>query len=108
MLMELPCSFAFRHISILCRYRTLLPELPALTLDYGKSPYNQSKVALMVENRPVGSLAPLILHMISVVPPDWRFRFMGSNESVLLVNNSAAIRRQVDVGKLDLTYIPEN
>jgi hypothetical protein len=46
--------------------------------------------------------------MISVVPPDWRFRFMGSNESLPLVNNSAAIRRQVGVGKLDLTYIPSN
>ncbi len=33
---------------------------------------------------------------------------MGSEESVTLVNNSAAIRRQARVGKLDLTYIPEN
>ena len=33
---------------------------------------------------------------------------MGSELSVPLVNNSAAIRRQVEVGKLDLTYIPSN
>jgi hypothetical protein len=101
-------SFAFKHISLLLRYRSLLPELPSLSLDYRKSPYNHSKVALIIENRPVGVLTPLILHMISVVPPDWRFRFMGSNESLPLVNNSAAIRRQVSVGKLDLTYIPSN
>jgi hypothetical protein len=101
-------SFAFKHISLLFRYRTLLPELPSLSLDYGKSPYNHSKVALIIENRPIGVLAPLILHMISVVPPDWRFRFMGSKESLPLVNNSAAIRRHVGVGKLDLTYIPSN
>lgn len=50
----------------------------------------------------------MILHMMSVVPPDWRFRLMGSEESVALVNNSAAIRRQVTAGKLDLTYIPSN
>ena len=56
----------------------------------------------------MGSLAPLILHMISVVPPDWRFRVLGSDLSIALVNNSAAIRRQVQVGKLDLTYIPSN
>ena len=101
-------SFAFRHISLLYRYRSLLPELPSLSLDYGESPYNHSKVALIIENRPLGILAPLILHMISVVPPDWRFRFMGSEHSISLVNNSAAIRRQVSVGKLDLTYIPKN
>lgn len=101
-------SFAFKHVSLLLRYRSLLPELPSLSLDYGESPYNHSKVALIIENRPVGVLTPLILHMISVVPPDWRFRFMGSNQSLSLVNNSAAIRRQVNVGKLDLTYIPSN
>lgn len=46
--------------------------------------------------------------MMSVVPPDWRFRFMGSNESVAFMNHSAAIKRQVDIGRLDLTYIPSN
>lgn len=70
--------------------------------------YNETKVALIIENRPDSKLAPLILHMMSVVPPDWRFRLMGSNESVALVNNSAAIKRQVTAGKLDLTYIPTN
>ena len=33
---------------------------------------------------------------------------MGSDESVAHVNKSAAIRRQVSAGKLDLTYIPHN
>lgn len=33
---------------------------------------------------------------------------MGSNESVAAVNESVAIRRQVELGKLDLTYIPQN
>jgi Protein of unknown function (DUF5672) len=45
---------------------------------------------------------------MSVVPPDWRFRFMGSVESVETVNASYAIRNQVAIGKLDLTYIPSN
>ncbi|KAH8891527.1 hypothetical protein GQ53DRAFT_746596 [Thozetella sp. PMI_491] len=49
-----------------------------------------------------------MLHFISVVPPDWRFRFMGTNESVAHLNASAAIREQVAAGKLDLTYIPAN
>ncbi|KAI3337302.1 hypothetical protein HD806DRAFT_518201 [Xylariaceae sp. AK1471] len=70
--------------------------------------FNVSKVALLVENRALPSLAPLLLHFISVVPPDWRFRFMGSPESVSFLNKSHAVRSQVDSGKLDLTYIPTN
>jgi hypothetical protein len=65
-------------------------------------------VALLIENRPNPILAPLMLHFMSVVPPDWRFRFMGSNESVAFVNQSVAIREQVAAGRLDLTYIPSN
>lgn len=49
-----------------------------------------------------------MLHFMSVVPPDWRFRFMGSVESVEHLNRSVAIRNQVIAGKLDLTYIPSN
>lgn len=49
-----------------------------------------------------------MLHFISVIPPDWRFRFMGSPESVEFLNKSVAIREHVAMGKLDLTYIPSN
>ncbi|KAH8653403.1 hypothetical protein BX600DRAFT_515679 [Xylariales sp. PMI_506] len=87
-------------------------EVPEVHLDYHnepvRSPYNESKVALLIENRPVPLLAPLMLHFMSVVPPDWRFRFMGSVESVTHLNKSTAIREQVKAGKLDLTYIPSN
>ncbi|TAQ88301.1 hypothetical protein B7494_g3393 [Chlorociboria aeruginascens] len=85
-------------------------DLPKLKLNYGPppSPYNISKVALLVENRANPILPPLILHFMAVVPPDWRFRFMGSVDSVSLVNSSRAIRSQVAAGKLDLTYIPAN
>jgi hypothetical protein len=87
-------------------------EMPQFSFDYTHghpvSPFNASKVALLIENRPNPILAPLILHMMSVVPPDWRFRFMGSNTSVAYLNESFAIRNQVEIGKLDLTYIPAN
>lgn len=86
-------------------------KIPSLHLDYGAPPpsiYNASKVALLIENRVNPITAPLMLHFMSVVPPDWRFRFMGSIESVHAVNQSAAIRHMVDIGKLDLTYIPSN
>ncbi|KAG0648499.1 hypothetical protein D0Z07_5375 [Hyphodiscus hymeniophilus] len=88
-----------------------LPTVPKLSIDYGlgpPSPYNASKVALLIENRVNPILAPLMLHFMSVVPPDWRFRFMGSVESVEHINGSRAIRDAVTAGKLDLTYIPAN
>lgn len=53
-------------------------------------------------------LAALILHFAAVMPPDWRFRFMGSSASVRSVRSSRAIQHQVDLGKLDLTFIPSN
>ena len=86
-------------------------DVPRVSLAYQRpayAQYNVSKVALLIENRPYPFLAPLMLHFISVVPPDWRFRFMGSEESVASINESVAIRHQVDIGKLDLTYIPSN
>jgi hypothetical protein len=89
-----------------------LPALPSVHLDFnhgaGPAEYNVSKVALLIENRVSPILSPLILHFMSVVPPDWRFRFMGSLESVQRVNQSRAIRDAVARGKLDLTYIPAN
>ena len=44
-----------------------------------------------------------MLHMINVVPADWKFRFMGSDESVRFINRSRAVQYQVERGKLDLT-----
>jgi hypothetical protein len=89
-----------------------LPKAPSIHLEYGnapaESPYNISKVAILIENRKNPILAPLMLHFMSVVPPDWRFRFMGSDESVEYLNTSRAIRNHVASGKLDLTYIPAN
>ncbi|EJT73226.1 hypothetical protein GGTG_10073 [Gaeumannomyces tritici R3-111a-1] len=90
--------------------RKLDVTVPKVRFDYKKnhSPFNETKVALLIENRPNPILAPLMLHFISVVPPDWRFRFMGSIESVEWLNRSVAIQEQVSAGKLDLTYIPSN
>lgn len=83
-------------------------EIPKVSLDWHKPKYNPTKVALLIENRPEGMLAPHMLHMISVIPPDWKAQFMGSDESLAYINSSRAIQYQVSIGKLDLTYIPKN
>ncbi|KAK4216091.1 hypothetical protein QBC37DRAFT_280309 [Rhypophila decipiens] len=92
----------------------VVSRMPSVSLNYDRniekqaSKFNETKVALLIENRPNPILAPLTLHFMSVVPPDWRFRFMGSLESVEFINKSVAIREHVAAGKLDLTYIPSN
>jgi len=52
--------------------------LPSVSVEYHyqrqASKFNESKVALLIENRPLPLLAPLMLHFITVVPPDFRFR----------------------------------
>jgi sRNA-binding protein len=45
--------------------------------------------------------------MISVVPPDWRFVFIGSNLSVISVGRAYATKHQQVIGKLDLMVLPE-
>ncbi|KAF3354301.1 hypothetical protein VDGD_09794 [Verticillium dahliae] len=87
-------------------------KIPSIKVDWNPSAdprarFNQSKVALMIEPRVIPHLVPQILHMSSVVPPDWRFLFIGSKETVVSVARSYAIKNQQVVGKLDLMVLPE-
>ncbi|KAK3996114.1 hypothetical protein QBC44DRAFT_6906 [Cladorrhinum sp. PSN332] len=89
-----------------------LQKMPTIKVDWeiDTDPldvYNASKVALLIEPRPLPHLVPHILYMIGVVPPDWRFLFIGSEKSVAGVEEAAAIRHQQVAGKLDLMVLPE-
>ncbi|KAH7037786.1 uncharacterized protein B0I36DRAFT_345851 [Microdochium trichocladiopsis] len=75
--------------------------------DSSPSPFNRTKLAILVEPRPLPHLVPQILHMISVVPPDWKFLFVGSNQSVISVGRAWATKHQQKIGKLDLITMPE-
>ncbi|CAM1505254.1 Fc.00g108910.m01.CDS01 [Cosmosporella sp. VM-42] len=70
-----------------------------------RSQYNESKLALLIEPRPLPHLVPLTLHMISVVPPDWLFLFIGSPESVAMVERAYMIQRHRMSGKIDLEVL---
>jgi hypothetical protein len=90
-----------------------LQALPSVKIDWShpshdpRDAYNISKVALMIEPRPLPHLVPHLLHMISVVPPDWRFLFIGSEESVVSIGRAYATQYQQIIGKLDLMVLPE-
>ncbi|KAI1355744.1 hypothetical protein F5Y01DRAFT_151936 [Xylaria sp. FL0043] len=82
------------------------PPGPGDEAEAARRRFNTSKVALLIEPRPLPHLVPQILHMVSVVPPDWRFVFIGSNLSVASVGRSYATKHQQAVGKLDLLVLP--
>jgi len=86
-----------------------VPEISVTYLNRPPpSPFNKTKVALIIENRPLPHLSPLLLHMVSVVPPDWRFLFLGSQESINHINTSRAVQHHERNGKLDMRLIPNN
>lgn len=59
-----------------------------------------------MEDRPLPYLIPLLLHFISVVPPEWSFRFMGSEESIGLMLSNPTVRRYMYNKKLFIDLIP--
>jgi len=87
-------------------------KIPSIKVDWDRAEdpraaYNATKVALLIEPRPIPHLVPQILHMITVVPPDWRFVFIGSEESVVSVGRAFAVKNHQIVGKLDLMVMPD-
>lgn len=92
------------------QYDKIQDKLPSVKVEYnrGRSPYNESKLALLIEDRPLGHIAPLLQHMMSVVPPDWRFLFLGSPESLNETTSSVASQLHQATGKLTMREIPRN
>ena len=87
-------------------------KIPSIKIDFHpnrdpKTAHDPTKLALLIEGRARPHLVPQILHMMSVVPPEWRFLFIGSNKSVAAVGRSPAIQYQQAAGKLDLMVAPK-
>ncbi|KAI9833823.1 MAG: hypothetical protein M1826_006346 [Phylliscum demangeonii] len=86
-------------------------RIPTVKIDYHphrdpRSNWDQSRVAVLVEARPLGQLSALLLHMISVVPPEWRFVYLGSAASVAVVNASLPVQLHQATGKLEVRVTP--
>ncbi|CAK7262509.1 hypothetical protein SEPCBS57363_000098 [Sporothrix epigloea] len=98
------------HIS--SRLQEARQKIPSIKVDWSipaepAAMFNASKIALIIEPRPLPHLVPLVLHMATVVPPDWRFVVIGSNRSVFSISRAHAIKHQQVIGKLDLMVLPE-
>ncbi|KAL0932036.1 uncharacterized protein CTRU02_212989 [Colletotrichum truncatum] len=122
LLASLAITWWFAHIlpnykpMIKAKFKSRLEEarqkIPKIKVDWNptddpRARYNASKLALIIEPRPIPHLVPQLLHMTSVVPPDWRFLFIGSNKSVASVSRSYGMKHQQVIGKLDLMVLPE-
>ncbi|KAM4068030.1 hypothetical protein HRG_009675 [Hirsutella rhossiliensis] len=84
-------------------------SFPSIKAKWGNhdTPYNASKLAVIIDPEPNPLLVPLILHMMAVVPPDWRFLFIGSKASVLAVGRGFGIQVQQAFGRIDLKEVPK-
>lgn len=90
--------------------RDVMSHIPHVKFEFEvppRSPFNETKVALLIEGRALPHLTPLLLHYMSIVPPDWRFKFFGTNASVEHLRRSRIVRNHVDDGKLDVELLPE-
>ncbi|PSR76773.1 hypothetical protein BD289DRAFT_486756 [Coniella lustricola] len=91
------------------RLRHELTADPATNLTAVPSPFdllNRTRVALLMEDRPLPYLVPLLLHFMAVVPPEWSFRFLGSEDSVAMLARNPMIARYVAGHKLFLDLVP--
>ena len=101
-------SWSVAYLNSLLFFQPVKDKLPSLKIDYhpSKSHFDETKLALLFDTQPRAYLAPLLLHTISVVPPEWPFVFLGTPESVERVNRSLPIQLHVASGKLKLEHIP--
>lgn len=100
------------HQTIATSIRDGISRIPSIEVDMHpfaqpRDAYNSSKLAVYIEGRPHGVMAPLLLHMMAIAPPDWPFMFLGTNKSVAYLNSSRAIRDQAPTGRLLLQTAPE-
>lgn len=82
---------------------------PQQAINYEQNvviPYEQTKVATIIETRNLPHLAPLILQFITVLPPDWPVVAWCSPENIEVLRQVPAIARNVADGRLDLRLFP--
>ncbi|QSZ32112.1 hypothetical protein DSL72_001681 [Monilinia vaccinii-corymbosi] len=65
-----------------------------------------TRVALILETRPIPHLPALLVHFISILPAPWSFRFVGSPEAISFISSSSCLSAHVKSGKLRTTELP--
>ncbi|KAL8714314.1 MAG: hypothetical protein Q9220_001645 [cf. Caloplaca sp. 1 TL-2023] len=85
-------------------------QLPTIPLEPPEESLIEgpTKIATIIENRPLSNLIPLIASFHSVLGPEWPIRvFYGPNNARLL-KTSPLIRRMMDQGHITLQALPSD
>jgi hypothetical protein len=87
---------------------SVAPAAPATAIvQVSKAMLNRTKVASMIETRPLPILIPLVTHWLATVPEDWPFVLWTSQASRDQLLSSATVSRAVHAGRLNLTLLPD-
>lgn len=65
-----------------------------------------TKIATIIESRPLANLVPLILAFHAVLGPQWPIRIFHTSQNALLLQASPHIQRMVDKRQADLQMLP--
>ncbi|KAJ3162081.1 hypothetical protein HDU86_005779 [Geranomyces michiganensis] len=87
-----------------CNSTTAAASAPKEQLEQAR--FNDTKIALLIEMRPLRTLIPILLHYMATLPDDWPFLLMHSAEVKPLLTRSAAIKRYIASKKLTLDQLP--
>ncbi|ORY78119.1 hypothetical protein BCR37DRAFT_394629 [Protomyces lactucae-debilis] len=79
----------------------------AVSVTVGKVSLNMTKVASLIETRPLPILVPFLSHWLANVPEDWPFVVWTSPEAKDQMLSSATLSRAVASGRLNLTILPD-
>ncbi|TPX53181.1 hypothetical protein PhCBS80983_g06354 [Powellomyces hirtus] len=105
-LLTLGYTYALTDMSALTTSRTPLSPPQPHPNALPSVPLNRTKVALLIELRPLRTLIPILLHYMATVPEDWPFHLMHSAENNHLLTQSTALQKYIKSGKLKTQQLP--
>jgi len=97
-------AFVYSQSTIHSRWYNSSDLSPASGLNY----LSTTKVATIVEMRPQTKLVPIISSFIGILPAEWPFVLWLSPANVDQVLSSSMIRRNVELGKVQIKFLPGN
>ncbi|KAI1116046.1 hypothetical protein F5Y14DRAFT_99365 [Nemania sp. NC0429] len=64
------------------------------------------RVAVIIEDRPLGNLVPVLLHFHSVLGPEWPIVLYTSHQTAAILLRSAPLSRAVASSDVEIRYLP--
>ncbi|TGJ87747.1 hypothetical protein E0Z10_g995 [Xylaria hypoxylon] len=81
------------------------PEPVAASVAVNK---HTDRVAVIIEDRPLANLIPILLHFHSVLGPKWPIIFYTTQQTADTLLNSAPLSRAVAFSEIEVRYLPVN